>query len=77
MDAELFAGLSEFSAETPRTIIVITDGQPDNKKLVADVVIGASRKIRRDEDLAIGFFQIGNDPSATSFLQFLDNEEFL
>ena len=74
MDAALTAALSDFNSETPRTIIVITDGQPDNKKAVADVIMNASRQLKRDEDLAIGFFQIGNDPSATSFLQFIDDE---
>lgn len=74
MDGAIAAALKDFQPEVPRTIIVITDGQPDNKKGVAQVIIEASKKISRDEQLAIGFFQIGDDPSATSFLQFIDDE---
>ena len=74
MDGAIATALQNFTPEVPRTIILITDGQPDNKKGVAQVIIEASKKIDRDEQLAIGFFQIGNDPSATSFLQFIDDE---
>ncbi|MGF1479355.1 MAG: VWA domain-containing protein [Cyanophyceae cyanobacterium] len=74
MDGAIKTALANFMPEVPRTVIVITDGQPDNKKAVAEVIIEASRKIKKDEDLAIGFFQIGDDPNATSFLQFLDDE---
>lgn len=74
MDGAIKTALSNFLPETPRTIIVITDGQPDNKKAVAEEIMAASRKIDKDEQLAIGFFQIGEDRAATSFLQFLDDE---
>jgi uncharacterized protein with von Willebrand factor type A (vWA) domain len=56
------------------TIIVVTDGEPDDRKAVMRVIIDASRQMERDEELAISFIQIGNEPEATEFLKRLDNE---
>lgn len=56
------------------TILVVTDGEPDDRKAVMKVIIEASRRIDRDEELAISFVQIGNDPDATKFLKILDDE---
>lgn len=56
------------------TILVITDGEPDDRKAVMKVIIEASRKIDRDEELAISFIQVGTDAQATRFLKVLDDE---
>ncbi|MBD2136744.1 VWA domain-containing protein [Anabaena sp. FACHB-1237] len=56
------------------TILVVTDGEPDDRKAVMKVIIEASRKMDRDEELAISFIQVGNDPQATRFLKVLDDE---
>jgi uncharacterized protein with von Willebrand factor type A (vWA) domain len=56
------------------TILVVTDGEPDDRKAVMKVIIEASRRIDRDEELAISFIQIGTDPQATRFLKVLDDE---
>jgi uncharacterized protein with von Willebrand factor type A (vWA) domain len=56
------------------TILVITDGEPDDRKAVMKVLIETSRKMERDEELAISFIQVGNDPHATRFLKVLDDE---
>lgn len=56
------------------TILVVTDGEPDDRKAVMKVIIEASRRIERDEELAISFIQIGSDPQATKFLKILDDE---
>jgi uncharacterized protein with von Willebrand factor type A (vWA) domain len=56
------------------TILVVTDGEPDDRKAVMKVIIEASRRIERDEELAISFIQVGKDPQATRFLQVLDDE---
>ncbi|AFZ02823.1 vWA domain-containing protein [Calothrix sp. PCC 6303] len=55
-------------------ILVITDGEPDDRKAVMRVIIEASRQMERDEELAISFIQVGNDPQATRFLKVLDDE---
>lgn len=56
------------------TILVVTDGEPDDRKAVMKVIIEASRQVDRDEELAISFIQIGTDPDATKFLKILDDE---
>jgi uncharacterized protein with von Willebrand factor type A (vWA) domain len=55
-------------------ILVITDGEPDDRKAVMRVIIEASRQMERDEELAISFIQVGNDQQATRFLKVLDDE---
>ncbi|WP_127086126.1 vWA domain-containing protein [Dulcicalothrix desertica] len=56
------------------TIIVVTDGEPDDRKAVFEVIINASRQMERDEELAITLIQVGSDPSATKFLKALDDQ---
>jgi uncharacterized protein with von Willebrand factor type A (vWA) domain len=56
------------------TILVVTDGEPDDRKAVMRVIIEASRHMDRDEELAISFIQVGTDPQATRFLKVLDDE---
>ena len=56
------------------TIVVITDGEPDDYKSVMRVIIDASRKIDRDEELGISLIQVGNDRKATQFLKALDDQ---
>ncbi|MBF2063096.1 MAG: VWA domain-containing protein [Calothrix sp. C42_A2020_038] len=56
------------------TIIVLTDGEPDDRKAVFEVIINASRQMEQDEELAISLIQVGNDPQATKFLKALDDQ---
>ena len=56
------------------TILVVTDGEPDDRKAVMKVIIEASRRMDRDEELAISFIQVGTDQQATRFLKVLDDE---
>lgn len=55
-------------------ILVITDGEPDDRKAVMKVIIETSRKMERDEELSISLIQVGSDSSATRFLKALDDE---
>jgi uncharacterized protein YegL len=55
-------------------ILVITDGEPDDRKAVMKVIIEASRRMDRDEELGISFIQVGTDAQATRFLKVLDDE---
>lgn len=61
-------------APTGETILVITDGEPNDRRSVFEIIIQASKCLDADEELAISFIQIGNDPSATKFLQALDDQ---
>ncbi len=56
------------------TILVITDGEPDDRKAVMRVIIEASRQMERDEELGISLIQVGSDATATRFLKALDDE---
>ena len=55
------------------TFLVITDGEPDDCKAVMRVIIDASQKIDRDEEMGISLIQVGNDRKATTFLKALDD----
>jgi uncharacterized protein with von Willebrand factor type A (vWA) domain len=65
------AGESKPNGET---ILVVTDGEPDDRKAVMEVIIKASHKMERDEELGISFIQIGADATATRFLKALDDD---
>ncbi|MBD2119543.1 VWA domain-containing protein [Trichocoleus sp. FACHB-262] len=56
------------------TILVITDGEPDDRRAVMEVIVNASRQLERDEELAISFIQVGNDSQASKFLKALDDQ---
>ncbi|NJR66462.1 MAG: VWA domain-containing protein [Leptolyngbyaceae cyanobacterium CRU_2_3] len=56
------------------TILVITDGEPDDRLAVMEVIVNATRKMERDEELAISFIQVGTDSQAARFLKVLDNQ---
>ncbi|MGG6268092.1 vWA domain-containing protein [Leptolyngbya sp. AN03gr2] len=56
------------------TILVVTDGAPDDRRAVIDAVIRSTNQMERDEELAITFLQIGNDPGAKQFLAALDDQ---
>ncbi|MGB6295361.1 MAG: VWA domain-containing protein [Rivularia sp. (in: cyanobacteria)] len=60
--------------ENGETILVITDGEPDDRKAVMKVIIETSRRMDKDEELGISFIQVGTDPHATRFLKVLDDE---
>ncbi|NMG06682.1 VWA domain-containing protein [Brasilonema sp. UFV-L1] len=55
-------------------ILVITDGEPDDRKAVFEVIVNASRQMERDEELGISLIQVGSDPQATKFLKALDDQ---
>jgi uncharacterized protein with von Willebrand factor type A (vWA) domain len=56
------------------TIVVVTDGEPDDPKAVMRVVVEATRRMDRDEELAVLLVQVGDDPRATRFLKTLDDD---
>lgn len=56
------------------TILVMTDGEPDDRRAVMEAVIDATRRMDRDEELAVSFIQVGDDSGATQFLKALDDQ---
>lgn len=61
-------------AARPETIVVVTDGEPDDASAVIKTIVEASRKLDRDEELAVSLVQVGADPNARRFLKLLDDE---
>ncbi|AFZ54569.1 VWA domain-containing protein [Cyanobacterium aponinum UTEX 3222] len=59
--------------ENGETILVITDGIPDEPKEIIRLIINASQKIDRDEELGISFIQIGQDVKAKEYFKALDD----
>lgn len=55
-------------------ILVVTDGEPDDRRAVMQTIVNASRKMDRDEELGISIIQVGNDPGAARFLKALDDD---
>jgi uncharacterized protein with von Willebrand factor type A (vWA) domain len=43
---------------TPTTILVVTDGEPNDSKAVKKVIIDAANRINADVDLSISFIQV-------------------
>ncbi|MFM1843583.1 MAG: hypothetical protein RLZZ490_2326 [Cyanobacteriota bacterium] len=60
--------------KTGETILIITDGEPNDRRSVFEIIIQASKCLDADEELAISFIQVGNDPGATKFLKTLDDQ---
>jgi uncharacterized protein with von Willebrand factor type A (vWA) domain len=56
------------------TIVVVTDGEPDDQKAVMKTIVEATRRIDRDEELGVSMVQVGTDPLATRFLKALDDD---
>ncbi|HEY9750474.1 MAG TPA: VWA domain-containing protein [Allocoleopsis sp.] len=61
-------------AKQGETILVITDGEPDDRRAVMEVIVNASRQLDQDEELAISLIQVGSDPQASKFLKALDDQ---
>jgi hypothetical protein len=58
----------------PETILVITDGVPNDKASVERVLIEATKKyMQNDNDLSVTIIQVGDDKSAMRWLQQLDD----
>ena len=55
------------------TMLVITDGAPNNQQSVMDCIIAETKKMKRDGELSVSFIQVGNDQNATKFLTALDS----
>ncbi|KAI1330695.1 hypothetical protein F5Y16DRAFT_362432 [Xylariaceae sp. FL0255] len=83
--SELFKTTKNESCLRPLNIIVITDGHPytglsnpqEEQQLVKDVLIKAAQTLDKlnapSYQVGVQFFQIGEDKSASDFLEYLDN----
>lgn len=54
-------------------IIVLTDGEPNDRESVVKVICDQAKAQANDEDLTILFVQVGDDAAATKFLEYLED----
>ena len=73
--AEALAKAFEIAGKSdkPDFVIVITDGEPNNRQAVKDVLVKQANSQNADSDLTVLFIQIGDDASAANFLAELDD----
>lgn len=74
--AEALAKAFEIAGKSdkPDFVIVITDGEPNNRQAVKDVIIKQANSQNADGDLTVLFIQIGDDAAAGAFLTQLDDD---
>lgn len=58
----------------PITVLIATDGIPDDKRAVSQVIKDATLKMESDDEIGISFIQIGDNPEARVFLKSLDDD---
>jgi Mg-chelatase subunit ChlD len=58
----------------PETILIITDGTPENRRSVEVLIQNAANALVNSDDLRIVFVQVGNDASAARWLSNLDSD---
>lgn len=65
------AGLS---AANGAIIVILIDGEPEDRRAIVRSIVAATRQMERDEELGIGIVQIGEDSIATGFFNALDED---
>lgn len=60
-------------SDKPDFIVVFTDGEPNNRQAVKDLLIKQANSQDTDEELTVLFIQVGDDASAGAFLAELDD----
>lgn len=53
-------------------IVVLIDGEPSDRMAIVKTIVDATQKMDSDQELGIGFAQIGDDIIARGFLESLD-----
>ena len=56
------------------TIVVITDGEPNDRKAVMRVIIEASQQLDKEDELGISLIQVGKNSKVTQYLKALDDQ---
>ena len=56
------------------TFLIITDGEPTDRKAVINLIMDAAQKVDREDELGISFIQVGTDKEATRFFKALDDD---
>ena len=62
------------SKSNGETFLVITDGEPEDRKGVMRLIIETSRRLDRDDEIGISLVQVGENPKVTEYLKALDDQ---
>ena len=57
----------------PQSILVITDGCPDDTKSAENLIINTINGLSSSDELSLTFIQVGDDTAGNSYLEELDN----
>lgn len=63
-----------FSKGKQTFVFVMTDGAATDASYLVDVIIDATNKITKNEELCVQFIQVGDDAGASEFLRMLDDD---
>lgn len=55
-------------------VVVLIDGEPRDRMSIVKTIVQATEQMETDEELGIGFAQVGDDLIATGFLTALDED---
>ena len=56
------------------TVLVITDGAPDNRDTVRHTIVAAANRLHTKEELSLSLIQVGDSHGASEFLCCLDED---
>ncbi|NJR64967.1 MAG: hypothetical protein HC772_06055 [Leptolyngbyaceae cyanobacterium CRU_2_3] len=73
LDDYFFRKTSGVTKPNGEIILVLIDGEPSDRMAVAKAIRAATHRLDTDEELGIGFVQIGEDMIAQGYLTALDN----
>ena len=71
---QVFQGYFADGAAQPMGVIVLTDGQASDRKVVEQALKNLAAAAGDGESVGVGFWQIGRDRSAAKDLEYYDNE---
>jgi len=55
-------------------ILIVTDGEPQDRLAVSKAIVAATQRMDRDDELGIGFVQVGDDAIPRGFFTALDED---
>lgn len=62
------------AAAKPACLVVFTDGVPDDKVGLAQVIVDITKRIKDRSEFGILFVQVGDEPDAAAYLDKLNND---
>lgn len=63
----------KFAAGKKAVIVVVTDGEPNDKSGVEKAIVAATQKLTTADEIKILFIQVGDDSATSAWLSSLDN----